>query len=204
MTPGSSLDPILPLPFLSRIPEIRAGEGSELFQRTDGLTGLGIPYRAFYVVWEQCERRAAENYPRYVNSATPHVAQTWLEAVTWFRQMGHPDMEIIPISEKKAQKIRAKEAEAAKKKKAKPSVKDENPASEGDTGNVPNACPKCGQHRTILKEKKRGVKMYRCADCDHLWPRNAPVSRSKAPESKAKGKTAPSKKKTASSKKKRS
>lgn len=113
----SSLDPILPLPAGTGIPPIKEGRGKDLFEN-DLHVAAGMTYRAFYTLWEQAERLAAINYPRYVGKGKTWelVAQTALEAVVWCRQIGHPNIQIEAISEKKAQKIRRKEVEAAKAK----------------------------------------------------------------------------------------
>ena len=216
MTSGSSLDPIFPLPANTGPPEIKAGEGADLFKRNDHVAN-GMTYRSFYVLWEQAEHRAREHYKRYLNGHLPHVAETWLEAIVYLRQIGNPNVQIEPISEKKAQKIRAKEAEAAKKKKVAKKASGEDDVPEGPieadpigTAVIelePNQCPKCGPHRTILKVKKKGVKMYRCADCGHVWPRKGPQKattpsiRPSKGRKTASGTKAPGKKKPAPQKK---
>lgn len=206
MTPVSSLDPIFPLPADTGPPPIKEGEGRELFNRTDHVAN-GMTYRAFYVLWEQAEHRAREHYARYKNGHLPHVAETWLEVIVHLRQIGHPNIRIEPISEKKAKKIRAKEAEELKKKQESAAkaraAKGKNPVREGESGE-PSECPKCGTHRTILpiQHKKTGLKLWKCADCDHRWPRTAPTSRSEALDGGG-GSKAPGKKKPASQKRKK-
>lgn len=186
----SSLDPIFPLPAGTGIPPVKQGRGAELFEN-DVMVAAGMTYRSFYVMWEQVERRAAENYPKYVGGPMGHVADTWLEAVVWCRNIAFPNAVIEPISERKAQKIRTKEAEAAKAL-----AKRKKPVREGDTGSrsaapgePPLECPKCGPNRTILKKKSRktGKKIWKCADCEHTWPRRSPSGPSTRP-SKGRGK----------------
>lgn len=195
----SSLDPIFPLPAGTGIPPIKQGRGAELFEN-DVYVEAGMTYRSFYVMWEQVERRAAENYPKYVGGPMGHVADTWLEAVVWCRNIAFPNVTIEAISERKAQKIRAREIEKAKNAAL---AKRKKPASEGDTSDeTPTECPKCGINRTILKRKSRktGKKIWKCADCEHTWPRRSPglpsTGLSKA-RNKAGGSKAPAKEKSA-------
>lgn len=200
----SSLDPIFPLPAGTGIPPIKQGRGKDLFEN-DLHVPAGLTYRAFYVIWEQVEQRAAHNYPKYVDGPLNKVAQTWLEAVVWCREIGHPLLgELTPISEKEARKIRAKEEKRAKQEAAAkrgksrtPVVKGDNDAREGELS-TPTTCPKCGPNRTVLKKKFKGEKVWKCVDCGHRWPRSAPEAstgsskaRKRASGSKAPGNKEP-------------
>lgn len=166
----SSLDPIFPLPAGTGIPPVKEGTGRDLLQN-DVMVTAGTTYRAFYLMWEQVERIAAVNYPKYVDGPMHHVAAAHLEAVKWCREVGHPLVGELPVlSEKEAQELRAqellKEKKAAKKKsKVSPSTDD-----------TPSECPKCGPHRTVLKKKFKGEKVWKCADCGHRWPRTSEKS----------------------------
>lgn len=114
------LDPILPLPAGTEIPPVRQGEGKEIMQN-DKTMIVSMPYRAFYLMWEQAERRARENYPKYVGGQLDHHARASLEAVHAFRSAARgEDLPILPEKKaQKARKIRAKmEAEAATAKKS--------------------------------------------------------------------------------------
>jgi ribosomal protein L37AE/L43A len=78
-----------------------------------------------------------------------------------------------------------------------------NDLREGDK-EAPSECPKCGPNRTILKKKHKGEKVWKCADCEHRWPRSpseAPQKPSKALDkpvrSKAPGKNKPAKQRPA-------
>lgn len=200
---ASSLDPILPLPADTGIPPIKEGTGRDLFDN-DVYVGAGMTYRAFYILWEQAERLAKQNYPKYVDGPMHHVAEAHLEAVKWCREVAHPNMGELPVlSETEAQKVRAKELKASKKegkskKKASPST-DDTPTHDG-----PDSfdCPKCGPHRTILKKKFKGKKVWKCADCGHRWPREAPTSPSEGRKA-SRGSLGPGKKKPASQKSKK-
>lgn len=181
----ATLDPILPLPVGTGLPEVRQGEGKTILQN-DGPSESGMTNRAFFVVWEQVERRAAENYPKYVGGTMDAAAQAWLEAVVWFRRKAYPGMDIDPISETEAQKIRAKEAVKAKTKKKDSSVAAEQPdASEGAKSSTApvRSCPECGDTELIKTKTKKGKLIWKCFECDHRWPREAPESSSKALDS---------------------
>ena len=180
----TTLDPILPLPVGTGLPEVRQGEGKRILTDTR-LVDCGMTFRAFYSAWEQVERRAAENYRRYIdNPQLQHVADAWLEAVLWFRQQAHPGMDVKQISESKARKIRAEEAAKAKKPKAR--SKTTTPVKESK--DVPEAasspaCPECGETE-VLKVEKKGKPFWKCFECEHKWPREAPGGPSKAPKGK--------------------
>lgn len=176
----TTLDPILPLPVRTGLPEVRQGDGKTIL-KNDGLSESGMTNRAFFMAWEQVERRAAENYPKYVGGTLDYVAQAWLEAAIWFRRKAYPGIDIEPISETKAQKIRTQEAETAKKNKGK-KVQASEAAPEqvkSEAGKAVLGCPKCGEGE-LIKIKVNGVPHWKCFECEHRWPREAPGSPAKA------------------------
>lgn len=121
------LDPIFPLPFGTGISPLRQGEGAAHLRNDQIIPGTeGLSWRAFYVMWEQVEIRAAQNYPRYVGGPMDHAAQAWLEAVIYFRKIANPETQMKVWPEEKAKKARKwwkaedkRLAELAKKKKGK-------------------------------------------------------------------------------------
>lgn len=110
------MDPILPLVAGGEIPDLKQGTGKFTMQN-ETLVQMTLPYRAFYLLWEQAERRAAKQYPKYVGGPMDHVAQAWLDAVHSMRSSAAGE-EIRRYSEEKAQKARALRAKSTKGKKA--------------------------------------------------------------------------------------
>lgn len=117
------LDPILPLPADSGIPEVLPGQGAEILRQKEPTMFLELSYRAFYTLWEMAEAAAKRDYAKYVNGPLAHVAEMRLEQVTAFRSAA-AGVPLVPLSEAKAQKARRvlakierEEAESAKAKK---------------------------------------------------------------------------------------
>lgn len=158
----SSLDPIFPLPANTGLHPVPQGTGKDLFDN-DTYVSAGMTYRSFFIMWEQVERRAAEAYPRYIDGPLAHVAEAWLEAVIWCRSVGHPYSEIVPISEKKARKIREKELKSAKKR------------------------ARCKHEQTAKKKGKDGTKYRKCLDCGVKIASNVPSNGSERPSKGLKG-----------------
>lgn len=182
----TTLDPILPLPGGTGLPEVRQGEGKAILLN-DELSESGMTERAFFVVWEQVERRAAENYPKYVGGSMDHVAQAWLEAAVWFRRKAHPDLDFKVLSEAKVQKIRAKESAA---KKIKTAAKKQAPQN-GKKAAASPACPQCGDTELIETTSKKNEPIWKCFECGHKWPRtpsNTPSDPSGSPSKAGKHK----------------
>lgn len=175
VSPPSRLDPILPLPAGTGIPPVtQQGYGKKLF-KDQHFVAAGMTYRSFYVMWEQVELRAAQNYPRYVDSGPmSNVAEAWLEAVVWCRQIAHPNVQIEPMSEKKAKRIRAKELQAVKdaKKQATADRKNAKNGTEEKFDPETSPCPKCGPNRLFKKVRKDDLPFWKCCDCGHRIPRS--------------------------------
>lgn len=120
------LDPVLPLPAGTGVPEVRQGEGGDLLNQTDPVMFPELTQRAFRNLWEIVEAKARVDYPKYLNGPMHNVAMMRLEQVTAFRSAA-AGVVITPMDEAKAQKarrilskIKAEEAAAEKaKKKAK-------------------------------------------------------------------------------------
>lgn len=178
------LDPILPLPAGTGIPPVKHGQGAEIMASTQ-LMMVELPYRAFYSLWDYAERIAVMNYPKYKGGPLDNAAQAALEAVHAFRSSARG--EILPIlSEEDAQKIRAKTAKKTAKAKK---TKDKQLSLPLHEGGTPNDCPSCGPNRTVLKKKRDGKKIWKCADCGHRWPRRSPGSTPQSPSKARSGKS---------------
>lgn len=147
------LDPVLPLPFGTGIPEIKQGDGKAILADTSP-KAIDLSYRAFYTLWEHAERRAAVEYPKYVGGPLDNVAQMWVEMVAAFRSAG-TGVDILPISERKAARIRAKELEEAKRKP-------------------------CKHENTTRKRAKDGTRYLKCLKCGEKLPREGSTSPSKS------------------------
>lgn len=157
-----SLDPILPLPAGTGMLPLKQGDGRDILESTQ-IMMVELPYRAFFNLWEHAERRAAETYPRYVGGPLDRAAQASLEAVVAFRSANRGVL-LEPISEAKAQKIRAAEIKQAKKLR--------------HASDKPTKCPHCSS--TTLKNVKRdGKKLVKCLDCKKRWPRSVSTGPSK-------------------------
>jgi ribosomal protein L37AE/L43A len=133
----------------------------------------GLTYRAFWHVWEHAELVGGRGYQRYIGK-NENVARMYLEMVVWCRNIAYRaahfgEGELKPISEKKAQRIRAEElAEWKKKSKAK---------TKAAVGEMTPKQKKC-KHASKSKIKRNGVRMWKCDDCHHRWPREGSTTSS--------------------------
>lgn len=198
--PTIELDPVLPLPAGTGIPPVKQGEGKEILAN-DSIRVIELPYRAFYFLWEIAERRAAENYGKYVGTQLDDAAQAYLEAVYAFRNVDHQastmTSENLPIfTEAEAKKIRARlakiqkaEAEAAKAARKRKGTPDTPDSQEP----VDEAAQADHQHEIVRKKsKKTGDRYWMCSSCGERFssdPSEAPQRKKKnTPKKKTKKK----------------
>lgn len=178
------LDPILPLAAGYEIPDLKQGEGRDVFKNTKPVM-VELPWRAMWTLWEFAEVRAREDYPKYVKGPLSHVAQARLEAVRAFRSavmnQGDP---IFVMDEDEAQKLRADRAAAAK---AKIKADKERMKKARDAKRQKELCA----HNSTKKIKRGDQKYLKCLECGSSWERAASESPSKRPEGSDKRKTAP-------------
>ena len=175
------LDPILPLPAGTGIPDVKQGDGKSILSDTT-MKVVELPYRAFYSLWEVAEQRAVQQYPKYVGGPMDNAAQMSLEAVRAFREAAL-GVQFPELSETEAVQLRARAAKNGTKPApaAKPAKKsDERPDSLLDVDD--NTCPKCGPNRTIIKKKVKATKEkgWKCSDCGFWWPREGSESPSES------------------------
>lgn len=183
------LDPILPLPAGTGIPEVKQGQGKEILENTS-VRIVELPYRAFYMLWEVAEKRAAENYARYVGGPMDHAAQAYLEAVLAFRNAARSaaGLDHLPFfTEEQARKIRkkfekhqralAEQEKAARSRKGKTTPESPDPQDPVESAH---------EHEIVRKRsKKTGDRYWICSSCGERFssdPGEAPERPSKALE----------------------
>lgn len=113
------LDSCLPLPEGTGLPPLKQDGGREHLEQTHPVKMVELSWRAFYVLWEQAEIRAQQNYPKYVGGPMDNVAQAWLEATHAFRSSFRDQVLPIMPEEKarEARQLRTELEKAAKTRK---------------------------------------------------------------------------------------
>lgn len=169
-----ALDPILPLPHGTGIPYLREGEGKDILDTEGAHRVIELPYRAFWVLWEQAEALAKKNYPKYVGGPMDNVAQAALEATQACRQAFWRDKNVEAVSETEAVRVREMERKKSKQK--------------GVTTTSVKGQEECAHKGFVKKIKtKSGEKLWKCEKCGLKWPRKTKENpKESSPKKKAK------------------